>query len=127
MHDGVVHLIARHAHGARINNTGERDHRDVGSTAADIADKDQLPGADLTLPAVLVRHDPAIKRGLRLFQERHVLEARALARGLSQLARGLVERGRDGQNNLLVFKPERLVTRREREVPGVAHVAEVVG
>ncbi len=36
LHDGVVHLIAGHAHGARIDDAGKRNDRDVGGAAADI-------------------------------------------------------------------------------------------
>src|SRR5205814_1323050 len=36
IHDGLIHLIAGHAHGARINDAAERDDGDVGGAAADI-------------------------------------------------------------------------------------------
>ena len=35
-HDGVVHRVARHAHRPRIDDSGERNDRDIRSAAADI-------------------------------------------------------------------------------------------
>ena len=34
--DGLVHLVAGHAHGARVDDAGERDDRDIGGAAADV-------------------------------------------------------------------------------------------
>ena len=36
LHDGFVHLVAGHAHGARVDDAGERDDGHVGGAAADI-------------------------------------------------------------------------------------------
>src|SRR5271166_7037455 len=36
IHDGLVHLITRHAHRARVDDAAERDHGDVSGAAADI-------------------------------------------------------------------------------------------
>ncbi len=36
LHDGVVHLVAGHAHRTRIHDAGKRNHRDVRGAAADI-------------------------------------------------------------------------------------------
>src|SRR5262249_1781062 len=36
VHDGLIHLVAGHAHGTRIHDAAERDHGDVGGAAADV-------------------------------------------------------------------------------------------
>src|SRR5208337_3671092 len=36
VHDGLIHLVAGHAHGTRINDAAERNHRDVGGAAPDV-------------------------------------------------------------------------------------------
>ena len=54
----------------------DRDQAEIGRAAADVADQDQLAGADLALPAVLVRDDPAIERRLRLLEQRDRSRAR---------------------------------------------------
>src|SRR5207248_1378994 len=52
IHDGLIHLVAGHAHGTRVNDAAERDDSDVGSAAADIHHHvaaglgDGQPGAD---------------------------------------------------------------------------------
>src|SRR5580698_3600271 len=38
IHDGLIHLIAGHANGARINDSAKRDDCDVGSAAANVDD-----------------------------------------------------------------------------------------
>ena len=101
------------------------DQAEVGRPAADIADQDQLAGADLALPAVLVRDDPAVKRRLRLLQERDRGELRPLGGLERQLAGGLVERGRHGQHDLLVFEAIRRIAPGKRVVPGIADVPQV--
>ncbi len=103
------------------------DQAEVGRAAADVADQDQLAGADLALPALLVRDDPAIEGGLRLLEQGDGFEPRLLGRDQRQLAGRLVERGGDGQDHLLVLEPSRRVVPGELGIPGVADVAKVVG
>src|SRR5450631_970150 len=38
IHDGLVHLVPGHADGARIDDAGERNYRDIRGTAADVDD-----------------------------------------------------------------------------------------
>ena len=82
----------------------DRDQAEVGRPAADVADQDQLAGANLALPAVLVRDDPAVKRRLRFLEQRDRGELRPLGGLDRQLAGRLVERGRHRQHDLLVFE-----------------------
>ncbi len=122
------HQVIAHGHAAESRAGRGLDHRDqaeIGRAAADVADEDQLARPDLALPSVLVRDDPAIERRLGLLEQRDVRQS-GLASGLErQLARGLVERCRDGQHDLLMLESEVLVVGRERGVPGVADVAQV--
>ena len=67
------------------------DQAEVGRAAADVADQDQLAGAHLALPAVLVGDDPAIERRLGLFEQGDRGELGRLAASSRQLARRLVE------------------------------------
>src|ERR1039458_2095406 len=59
LHDGFVHLVAGHAHGARVDDAGERDDGHVGGAAADIHHhvaerlRDGQPGADGDRKSVL--------------------------------------------------------------------------
>ena len=66
------HQVVAHGNPAEAWASGGLDHGDqaeVGCSAADIADQDQLAGPNLALPAILVRDDPAIERRLRLLQQ----------------------------------------------------------
>ena len=103
------------------------DEAEVGGPAADVADEDQFPGADLALPDVLVGDDPAVERRLGLLEQDRAGDPGAL-RGLDgQFSSGLVERGGDGEDDFLVLEPVRLIVFGEAVVPGVADVGDVVG
>ena len=95
------------------------DQREVGRAAADVEHQHALAGRQALLPrrgAV----DPRVERGLRLL-EQHDRRIAGLRGGLQrQLARGLVERRRHGDDHLLLG--ERRVG--VRVVPRLADVAE---
>src|SRR5262249_54102668 len=52
LNDGLIHLVAGYPHTLRVNDAGERDHRDVGRSASDVDDhvtmrlRDREPGPD---------------------------------------------------------------------------------
>ena len=72
IHDGFVHLIAGHPHRTRINDTAQRDHRDVGRTAADIDDHVAAGLGD--------RKSRADRRHHRLFHQMHFTGLGAIGR-----------------------------------------------
>ena len=124
------HQVVADGHAAEAGAGRGLDHGDqaeVGRPAADVADQDQLAAADLALPALLVRDDPAVEGGLRLLEQGDRREPRALGRLEGQLAGRLVERGGDGQDDLLLLEPVLGVVPGEGVVPGVADVAQEVG
>ena len=122
------HEVVAHGDAAESRPGQSLDHGDqteVGRAAADVADQDQLAGTHLALPAVLVRDDPAIKRRLRLFEQRDRGQIGLLGGLECQLPSRLVERGRHGQYNLLLFQPPRRVILGKVVIPGVADVPQV--
>ena len=57
----------------------DRDQREVGGTAADVDNEDEIADADLLAP-VRMAFDPGVESGLRLFEQDDVLIARLLRR-----------------------------------------------
>src|SRR3954454_15979412 len=53
-----------------------RNQAEVGRPAADIANQDEIPDSDAPPPPVAHRLEPGIERGLRLLEERDLLETR---------------------------------------------------
>jgi hypothetical protein len=77
---------------------------EVGRAAADV--HDQAPHPGLEHPGFLgrVRAEPRVERRLRLFEQRHVLQA-GLLRGLGgEVAGDVVERRRHGDHHRLLFE-----------------------
>ena len=105
----------------------DRDQAEVGCPSADIADQDQLAGAHLALPAVLVRDDPAVKRRLRFLQQSDRGKFRPFGGLDRQLAGCLVERGWHRQHDFLVFQALRRIILGKCLVPGVADVSQERG
>ena len=97
------------------------DQREVAGAAADVDDEDDVADLHLLAPAAAARLDPAVERGLRLFEQRQRPVAGGLGRLGGQLARGRVERGRDRDRDVLLGERRLGV----RVVPGFAQVLEV--
>ena len=101
------------------------DQGEVGRPAADVADEQDVADLDLLPPAVALPGEPGIEGGLRLLEQRDLLQARR-ARGLDrQLAGDGVERGGDRQEDVLRFEPVGGGLARDLLVPGVAEVGQV--
>ena len=101
----------------------DADQREIGRAAADIADQNFLARLDQSFPIVLMRVNPGVKGGLRLFDQHHPRQAGQGRRFDGQFAGHLVERGRQREHEILLF--QRLA--REFGVPGVAHVGQIPG
>ena len=59
---------------------GDGDQGEVGRAAADVADEDEVADLDPLAPAVALRVEPGVEGGLRLFEQRDVLEPGGLGR-----------------------------------------------
>ena len=104
---------------------GHGDQGEVGRAAADVADQEDVADLDLLPPLVALRGEPGVEGGLRLLEQRDLLRARP-PRGLDgQLAGDGVERGGDGQEDVLVLEPVGGRLAGDPVVPGVAQVGEV--
>ena len=124
------HEVVADGHPPKTRAAGRLDDRDqaeVRRTAADVADQDQFARADLSLPDVLMGHDPAVKGRLRLFEEDRLGDPGPLRGVDGQLAGRLVERRGDGQDHFLSFQAVGLVVPGEAVVPGVPDLRDVVG
>jgi hypothetical protein len=73
-----------------------------------------------------VRRDPRIEGGNRFFDQDHAVESRGQRRLNGQLARFLVERGRHGEDNRLLFEALRVARPGACRVvvPRIAEMAE---
>ncbi len=103
------------------------DQGEVGRSAADVADQDDIAGLHLLAPVLALAGEPGVKRGLRLFEQGDVLEAGLGGRLDRQLARDGVERGGDGQEDFLVLEPLGRRLAGDSRVPGIAKVLEKGG
>ena len=106
---------------------GHGDQGEVGRPAADVADEEEVADLDLLPPAVALRGEPGVEGGLRLLQERDVLQPGGPGGLDGQLAGDGVERGGDGQQDVLVFEPVGGDLPAICVVPGVAEVGQVGG
>ena len=103
----------------------DRDQREVGGAAADVAHQHDVADAQLPAPAVARAVDPRVEGGLRLLEQRDVREAGGVRRLQRQLARHRVERRRHGEEDVLAFERERRVGGREARVPRPSQMPEV--
>jgi hypothetical protein len=102
-----------------------RDRGEVRGAAADVDDEDHVAHLHVLAPAIAARCDPGVERRLRLFEQGEVLEARG-ARGLDgEIARGGVERGGDGEDDLLLGERDLRIVLGVRVIPGLGEVLEV--
>ena len=97
------------------------NQREVRRPAADVADQNPLPEFDMRLPVVAMAVDPRIEGCLRFFDQNNLRQPRRLCRRDGQFTSHLIERGRNRQDDVLLF--ERIV--RMLRVPGVSNVADV--
>ena len=104
---------------------GHGDQGEVGRAAADVANQDDVADLDLLPPFLALDGQPGVERGLRLLEERDVLQPGLGGRFHGQLARDRVERGRDRQEDFLVLEPVGGGLAGDSRVPGVAQVLEI--
>ena len=69
----------------------DRDQAEIRRAPADVADENEIADADPPPPAIAERIEPGIEGGLRLFDQRHALEASTARRSHRQLTRLLVK------------------------------------
>ena len=81
---------------------GDGDQAEVRRAAADVAHEHEVADFDAPAPLLPARVEPGVECRLGLFEQRDVLEPRALRGSQRQLARLLVERRRNGEQHLLV-------------------------
>ena len=107
---GQVHVVAAeqdvlaHGHALQLEVAvalKHGDQRQVGGAAAHVHDEDDVAIAHLLAPVAAAGLDPAVQRGLGFLQQREVVEARGLAGLGRELARGGVERGGNGDGDVL--------------------------
>lgn len=77
------------------------DEREIGSTAADIADEDFVAGLEALIPIGAVGMDPGVKSGLRFLEENDAGEMSAVGCSDGEFAGDFVEGSRDGDDDLL--------------------------
>ena len=99
----------------------DANEREVGSSAADIADQNLLARRDQLLPIGLMGVNPGVKSGLRLFDQHHARQTGRRRRFDGQLPGDLVERGRQREHEILLF--QRLAGK--AMVPSIADVGEI--
>src|SRR5688572_7052939 len=131
MRKGDVQVVASQnqvfAHGKSMKidvapfTRADLDQSEISSAAADITHQNLLPGLELLTPAVALRVDPGIERGLRLLDQHDPRKSGALRRGHGQLTGNLVERGRNRDHDVLFF--QRVL--RPAMVPRGANVSQI--
>ena len=105
---GQVHVVAAQkdvlAHGQPREHqvaafVFHGDQGEVGRSAADVADQDDVAGLHLLAPLLALVSEPGVERSLRLFEQRDILETGLGGRLDGQLARdrGRTRRGRSGR------------------------------
>src|ERR1700741_5136697 len=101
---------------------------EVRCASSDVADQHEVAVFQVFSETLVMLRHPRVKRGKRLFQQRHALES-SLPRGFhGQLARFLIERGRYGEYDFLVLKELlriRTVLSRHRVVPGIPQMQKI--
>jgi hypothetical protein len=99
---------------------GDCDQREVGRTAANVDNENQIADTHLLAP-VWIALDPGIERCLRLFQQHNIFVTRILGGMQSQLPSDSIERGGHRDQNRLFVKPSVGM----RMVPCVANVFQI--
>ncbi len=99
----------------------DANQREIGRAAADVANQDLLARLDQSVPVVGVGVNPGVEGRLRLFDQHDARQAGQRRRLHRQLAGHFIERGRQGQHEILLG--QRMT--RKSGVPGVAHVGEI--
>ena len=80
--------------------------REIGGAAADVANEDDIAGANLRAPILAGLGGPGVKRRQRLLQQNDLAKTGRL-RGLRrQISRDFIEGGGDGQNDFGVRRIE---------------------
>ena len=97
------------------------DQREVGRAAADVAHEHDVAGLQILAPRLAARREVRVERGLRLLEQRDLVEAGLARRDDRQLARDRIEARGHGDEHLLLVG--RLVG--IRVVPRRAQVREV--
>ncbi len=85
------------------------------------------PALTLLAPSRAFGLEPGIERGLRLLEQRDILQSSLGSRLGGELARHRVERSGNGQVDVLILEPVGRGLARNPSVPGVAQVLEVGG
>ena len=105
---------------------GDGDQAEVGGSAADVADQDEVSDLDALAPVVALALEPCVERGLRFFEERHALQPGLLGRAPGQLARFLVERSGHGEQNVLLAESVAFAVGRVLCVPDRPQVLQIL-
>ena len=105
----------------------DENQAEVGGAAADVAHQHEVADAKLPPPRVAGAVDPGVARGLRLFEQRDVLQPGRFRGAQRQLARVLVERRRHGEEHLLPVERQRRILRRDLRVPRLPQMPQVCG
>ena len=96
---------------------GDRNQAEVRSPATDVADKDDVPGANLRAPVLSGLRSPGVERRQRLLQQNDLAETGGFRSFRGQVSRNVVEGGRDGQHDLRIRQSQILA-------PSLYRVAE---
>jgi hypothetical protein len=108
---GEIHVVAAEQDVIADRNPFQRElagllrhgnEREIGRAAADIADEDQVADAHLPPPPFALCRHPGVERGLRLLEQRHLIEPGGRRGTQRKLARFFVEGGGDRQQHVLL-------------------------
>jgi hypothetical protein len=99
-----------------------RDQAQVGRTAADVADQNQVAQPHRCAPVVAARVDPGVEGSLRLFEDRYLWQSRFARGAYREIARHGIERRRNGEQNFLLFD-RRFLVRLVPRLPNVGQIA----
>ena len=104
---------------------GDRDQAEVGRPAADVADEDDVAGANMSAPILSGLRRPRVERGERLLQQYDLAEAGGFRSLRRQISRNVIEGGWDGQHHLAVRQVQVLALIPNRVAEAFPHVLEI--
>jgi hypothetical protein len=105
----------------RATIVGDLDQREIGGAASDVAHEHDITGLEVLAPLIAPRGEVRVERGLRLLEQRDLLEPGLAGRDDRELAGDRVEARRYGDQDFLLVGRFVLV----RLVPRGAQVREV--
>ena len=85
-------------------DVGDGDQAEIGGSATDVADEDDVAGGDEVMPGFSGLRGPGVEGGLRLLQQGDVAETGGFGGFGGEASGDLIEGGGDGEDDLAVSK-----------------------